>query len=77
MKIINKILGKTIENQLLMIISGCAGTGKSQIINAITTYFKTTQRSKMLGKFAPTAKAAWLIGGITIRRFRYEPKINN
>lgn len=50
-----------------MVVSGCGGTGKSQIINALTYYFQSTKRSEMLGKFAPTAKAAWLIKGVTVQ----------
>ncbi|CAF1531011.1 unnamed protein product, partial [Adineta steineri] len=30
----------TIDNQLLMCIPGCGGTGKSQLIRAITKYFQ-------------------------------------
>lgn len=50
-----------------MIVTGCGGTGKSQIINALTHYFQATNRLDMLGKFAPTAKAASLIGGMTVQ----------
>lgn len=50
-----------------MIVTGIGGTGKSQIINALTYYFQNTNRLHMLGKFAPTAKAASLIGGSTIQ----------
>ncbi|CAF4388492.1 unnamed protein product [Rotaria sp. Silwood2] len=44
----------TIDNQLLMCIPGCGGTGKSQLIRAITEYFQLTKRGKMLRKLAPT-----------------------
>ncbi|CAF1486450.1 unnamed protein product [Adineta ricciae] len=36
------------DNQLLMCVPGCGGTGKSQLIRAITRYFEVTKRLKML-----------------------------
>lgn len=50
-----------------MIVTGSGGTGKSQIINAIIYYFQITNRLHMLGRFAPTAKAASLISGVTVQ----------
>lgn len=59
-----------------MIVSGCGGTGKSQIINAVTYYFDCTNRSQLLGKFAPTAKAAWLINGVTVQSCQKKRTVN-
>lgn len=39
-----------------MVVAGCGGTGKSQIINALTYYFQSTNRSEMLGKLAQMYK---------------------
>ena len=63
-----KHLGIT-NNQLLMCVPGCGGTGKSQLIRAITDYFQVTKRSKMLRKVAPTSIAAAEIDGLTIHSF--------
>jgi ATP-dependent exoDNAse (exonuclease V) alpha subunit len=57
------------DNQLLMCVPGCGGTGKSQLIRAITKYFHLTKRSKMLRKLAPTSIAAAEIDGLTIHSF--------
>jgi len=52
-----------------MCVPGCGGTGKSQLIRAITKYFQVTNRSKMLRKLAPTSIAAAEIDGLTIHSF--------
>ena len=52
-----------------MCVPGCGGTGKSQLIRAITDYFQVTKRSKMLRKLAPTSIAAAEIDGLTIHSF--------
>ena len=49
------------KKQLLMIMLGTAGTGKSYTIKAITHYL-----GKHLKKAAPTAKAAFIIAGETL-----------
>ena len=49
-----------------MCVPGCGGTGKSQLIRAITQYFQLTKRGKMLRKLAPTSIAAAEIDGLTI-----------
>ncbi|CAF1187421.1 unnamed protein product [Rotaria sordida] len=66
----------TIDNQLLMCIPDCGGTGKSQLIRAITKYFQQTKRDKMLRKLAPTSIAAAEIDGLTIRSFLGESRKN-
>ncbi|CAF0864592.1 unnamed protein product, partial [Didymodactylos carnosus] len=57
------------QDQLLMCIPGPGGTGKSQLIHAITEYFSTTKRSHELRKLAPTSNAAAQIDGLTIHSF--------
>ena len=52
-----------------MCVPGCGGTGKSQLIRAITRYFEVTKRLKMLRKLAPTSVAAAEIDGSTIHSF--------
>jgi hypothetical protein len=60
------------NNQLLMIISGDAGTGKSFAINSISYLLK-----EKLKKAAPTGKAALLINGETIHSLFNLPVTNN
>ncbi|CAF4251337.1 unnamed protein product [Rotaria socialis] len=67
----------TNENQLLMCVPGCGGTGKSQLIRAITNYFQATMRRKMLRKLAPTSIAAAEIDGLTIHSFLGESRKNS
>ena len=62
------------DNQLLMCVPGCGGTGKSQLIRAITKYFEVTKRLKMLRKLAPTSVAAAEIDGLTIHSFLGESR---
>ena len=64
----------TIDNQLLMCVPGCGGTGKSQLIRAITNYFQVTKRGNMLRKVAPTSIAAAEIDGLTIHSFLGESR---
>ncbi|CAF1357094.1 unnamed protein product, partial [Adineta steineri] len=65
----NQVHPGIIDNQLLMCVPGCGGTGKSQLIRTITDYFQVTNRSKMLRKLAPTSIAAAEIDGLTIHSF--------
>ncbi|CAF4508016.1 unnamed protein product, partial [Rotaria magnacalcarata] len=67
----------TIDNQLLMCVPGCGGTGKSQLIRAITNYFQMTKRGTMLRKVAPTSIAAAEIDGLTIHSFLGESRKNS
>jgi len=57
------------QNQLVMCVPGCGGTGKSQLIRAITAYFTETNRAHKLRKLAPTSIAAAEIEGMTIHSF--------
>ena len=53
-----------------MCVPGCGGTGKSQLIRAITAYFTETNRACKLRKLAPTSvAAAEEIEGMTIHSF--------
>lgn len=52
-----------------MCVPGCGGTGKSQLIRAITAYFTQTNRGYKLRKLAPTSVAAAEIEGMTIHSF--------
>ncbi|CAF3356291.1 unnamed protein product [Rotaria socialis] len=67
----------TIDNQLLMCVPGCGGTGKSQLIRAITNYFQMTKRGTILRKVAPTSIAAAEIDGLTIHSFLGESRKNS
>ena len=42
------------NGQLIMCIPGCGGTGKSQLIRALSQYFFITKRMQMMRKLAPT-----------------------
>ncbi|CAF1289252.1 unnamed protein product [Adineta steineri] len=64
----------TLNSQLLMCVPGPGGTGKSQLIRAITYYFQSTNRCKMLRKLAPTSIAAGEIDGLTIHSFLGESR---
>jgi hypothetical protein len=57
------------QDQLIMCVPGCGGTGKSQLIRAITAYFTQTNRAHKLRKLAPTSVAAAEIEGMTIHSF--------
>jgi hypothetical protein len=57
------------QDQLVMCVPGCGGTGKSQLIRAVTAYFTETNRAHKLRKLAPTSVAAAEIEGMTIHSF--------
>ena len=57
-----------------MCIPGCGGTGKSQLIRALSKYFFVTKRIQMMRKLAPTGIAAAEIGGMTIHSFLGEQR---
>ena len=57
-----------------MCIPGSGGTGKSQLITALTHYFALTKQSHKLRKLAPTAIAATNISGMTIHSFLKDPR---
>ena len=52
-----------------MCVPGCGGTGKSQLIRAITAYFTEIKRARKLRKLAPTSVAAAEIDGMTVHSF--------
>ncbi|CAF1542983.1 unnamed protein product, partial [Adineta ricciae] len=62
------------SGQLIMCIPGCGGTGKSQLIRAVTKYFLVTKRIHMMRKVAPTGIAAAEIDGMTIHSFLGEQR---
>ncbi|CAF4972958.1 unnamed protein product [Rotaria sp. Silwood1] len=62
------------NGQLIMCILGCGGTGKSQLIRALTKYFLVTKRMQMMKKLAPTGIAAAEIDGMTIHSFLGEQR---
>ncbi|CAF5039162.1 unnamed protein product [Rotaria sp. Silwood1] len=62
------------NGQLIMCIPGCGGTGKSQLIRALTKYFLITKRMQMMRKLAPTGIAAAEIDGMTIHSFLGEQR---
>ncbi|CAF1406501.1 unnamed protein product [Rotaria sordida] len=62
------------NDQLIMCIPGCGGTGKSQLIRALSKYFLVTKRMQMMRKLAPTGIAAAEIGGMTIHSFLGEQR---
>ncbi|CAF0953354.1 unnamed protein product [Rotaria sordida] len=62
------------NGQLIMCIPGCGGTGKSQLIRALTKYFLVTKRMQMMRKLAPTGIAAAEIDGMTIHSFLGEQR---
>jgi hypothetical protein len=51
--------------QLIMYIGGMAGTGKSQVIKALTSFFERRNESHRIVITAPTGTAAALVGGST------------
>ncbi|CAF3290336.1 unnamed protein product [Rotaria sp. Silwood2] len=57
------------NGQLIMCIPGCGGTGKSQLIRALSKYFLVTKRMQVMRKLAPTGIAAAEIGDMTIHSF--------
>ncbi|CAF5017293.1 unnamed protein product [Rotaria sp. Silwood1] len=62
------------NGQLIMCIPGFGGTGKSQLIRAISKYFLVTKRMQMMRKLAHTEIAAAEIGGMTIHSFLGEQR---
>ena len=52
-----------------MYLGGMAGTGKSQVIKAITKFFKERDEAGRIVLLAPTGSAAAIIGGSTYHSF--------
>lgn len=57
------------DEQLLMFLGGAGGTGKSRIIDAVSTFCTSWHRETSLTKTALTGKAATLIGARTLASF--------
>ncbi|CAF4961669.1 unnamed protein product [Rotaria socialis] len=62
------------SGQLIMCVPGCGGTGKSQLMRALTKYFLVTKTTQMVRKLAPTGIAAAEIGGMAIHSFLGEQR---
>lgn len=61
------------QEQLLMIVNGEGGTGKTVLLNAITETFEFHTARAMLAKTAMTGVAASLIGGCTLHSWAGVP----
>ncbi|VDC01015.1 unnamed protein product [Peniophora sp. CBMAI 1063] len=59
------------DEQLLMYIAGVGGTGKSHVIQAMTTYLGMQDHGEWLLIAAPTGIAAVLVNGYTIHALTY------
>ena len=57
------------NQQLIMCISGCGGTGKSQLIGGLSKYFLITKRMQLMRKLAPIGIAAAEKHGMNIHSF--------
>ncbi|KAJ3884107.1 hypothetical protein GG344DRAFT_12160, partial [Lentinula edodes] len=66
------ISGKTPE-QLLMIIHGPGGTGKTVAVNAITKSFRALGMERALAKTATSGVAATLLNGHTVHSWASLP----
>ncbi|KAJ6468568.1 DNA helicase Pif1 like protein, partial [Mycena vitilis] len=61
------------QEQLLMIVRGEGGTGKTVLLNAIADTFDFLQASALLAKTATTGVAASLVGGVTVHSWASIP----
>ena len=59
-------------DQLKMYLGGMAGTGKSQVIKALISFFQRRNESHRISVMAPTGTAAALVGGSTYLETRLE-----
>ncbi|CAF1325092.1 unnamed protein product [Adineta ricciae] len=59
------------SDRLIMCIPGCGGTRKSQLIRAVTDYFRVTNRIQKIRKLAAAE-----IGGMAIHSFLGEQLID-
>ncbi len=57
------------SEHLQMYLGGMAGTGKSQVIKAVTKFFSEIGQSGQIVLLAPTGSAAAMIGGSTYHSF--------
>ena len=62
------------NGQVIMCTPGCGGTGKSQLIRALSKYFFIAKRMQTIRKLAPTGIAAAEIDGMTIHSFLGEQR---
>ncbi|KAJ7431847.1 hypothetical protein B0H11DRAFT_1941243 [Mycena galericulata] len=61
------------QDQLLMIVRGEGGTGKTVLLNAIAHTFAFLQVEEWLAKTATTGVAASLVGGVTVHQWAAIP----
>ncbi|KAJ7494790.1 hypothetical protein B0H11DRAFT_1910735 [Mycena galericulata] len=64
------------QDQLLMIVRGEGGTGKTVLLNAIAHTFAFLKVEEWLAKTATTGVAASLVGGVTVHQWAAIPVAN-
>ena len=68
-KIITNHATSNTTERLQMYLGGMAGTGKSQVLKAVTKFFEDIGQSGQIVLLAPTGSAAALIGGSTYHSY--------
>ncbi len=68
-KIITNHATSNTSERLQMYLGGMAGTGKSQVLKAVTKFFEDIGQSGQIVLLAPTGSAAALIGGSTYHSY--------
>lgn len=68
-KIITNHATSNTSARLQMYLGGMAGTGKSQVLKAVTKFFQDVGQSGQIVLLAPTGSAAALIGGSTYHSY--------
>ncbi|KAJ6486489.1 DNA helicase Pif1 like protein, partial [Mycena vitilis] len=70
---VRRTMAGTVQEQLLMIVRGEGGTGKTVLLNAIADTFEYLQVQEWLAKTATTGVAASLVGGTTVHSWAAIP----
>ncbi len=65
----HSVLSHSISSNPRMYVGGMGGTGKTRVLNALTSYFCHQGESKWLIAVAPTGTAAALVKGLTLKSF--------
>ncbi len=68
-KLITNHATSNTSQRLQMYLGGMAGTGKSQVLKAVTKFFEDIGQSGQIVLLAPTGSAAALIGGSTYHSY--------
>ncbi len=68
-KIITNHATSNTSQRLQMYLGGMAGTGKTQVLRAVTKFFEDIGQSSQIVLLAPTGSAAALIGGSTYHSY--------